>query len=170
MANLDNYLRKNVSGNNTYYGYSSVNNPSNGDPVWSIKLVSGTSSETITWSNGNSNLGISIWDNRTSYFATQSSLNLTYSVSNNSITLLWDDLSGVDIYKISISNGNRILNDNNIEVYRNPNFDNDPSTNVYHGTSSTWRYSLSGVTYSATVTSYNVIGGFLSESVDIYVP
>lgn len=175
MSNfLDNYLRKDSSGSNIYYGYSSRINPSDSDPVWSIRLVSGTSSETVTWSNGNPILQISIWDNRLGYFTSSSSLNLTYSVGTYSsgsryISLGWDNLNGVDIYKLEISNGSQLYNENGQVVYKNANFDNDPSIRVYNKNEYKWGYAESGKTYSVVLSSYNVVDGWQSEAANIYV-
>lgn len=179
MSNfLDNYLRKEISGSDVYYGYSSTMNPSDSDPVWSIRLVSGTSSETVTWSNGNASIQKSIWDNRTDYFTSQAALNPTYSVVTGTsslgnvpyaqIQLGWDDLSGVDIYSLSIYENGQLLSDSGYSVYSNPNFDNDPSIKIFNKNSYTWNHAKIGVTYSIILTSYNVVGGLQPETFSVY--
>ena len=99
-----NWLRKDTSGANVYFGYSTDANAGDNDNTWAIKKITTSGSvQTVTWSNGDPILRISKWSDRVNTFvAPTGNLGLTYSVTPSfnypslyDIRLSWNELSGV---------------------------------------------------------------------------
>ena len=164
-----NWLRRDISPPDVYYGYSNNLNSSNNDATWSIKKVSTSGSvETVTWTNGDSS-HVSTWNNRVNSFQTPSApLNVTYSVLNTpdsfnlnrkTLNVSWDLISGVDIYKVIVKESGKIYSDGGYQIYNNPNFNGSVTTGeVINGNRYRYTHAELGLTYSVTVTGTNVTG------------
>lgn len=164
-----NWLRRDISTPDVYYGYSNNLNSSDSDATWSIKKVSTSGSvETVTWTNGDSS-HVSTWDNRAESFQIPSaSLNVTYSVLNTpdsfnlnrkTLNVSWDLISGVDIYKVIVKESGKIYSDGGYQIYNNPNFNGSVTTGeVINGNRYQYTHAEPGLTYSVTVTGTNVAG------------
>lgn len=160
-----NWLRRDISPPNVYYGYSNDINSTDSDSVWLIKKIATSGSvESVSWSNGSLMSYLSTWDNRVESFQQPTgSLAVTYSVDNyNSVSVLnlsWNQLIGVDRYQVVVSESGKIYSDLGSEIYNNPNFNTIQITKEVKNDN---RYSYikasPGLTYSVTVTGVNVIG------------
>jgi hypothetical protein len=174
---LTNYLRKDTSGSTVYYGYSSDSNAASTDFNWSIRKVttSGSTIETVTWSNGDQEKTLAKWNDRAASFAAPSgSLGLTCSKGTqigNSVPLniTWNQLSGANRYQIVVSKSSIIYSDSGNQVYYNPSFNNSQiTTEIVNGSSYTFNYaqwtaSASNV-YSIALTAVNVTGSSSSTT------
>jgi hypothetical protein len=164
-----NWLRRDISSPDVYYGYSNNLNSNDSDTTWSIKKVTTSGSvETVTWTNGGSS-HVSTWDNRVdSFLAPSAPLNVTYSVLNTpdsfnlnrkTLDLSWDLISGVDIYKVVVKESGKIYSDGGYQIYNNPNFNGSVTTvDVINGNRYRYTHAEPGLTYSVTVTGTNVAG------------
>jgi hypothetical protein len=174
MINLEqDFIKFETNGELAYYGYTNNLSASDSDNVWSIRLMTGTGSQfDVQWSNNDKLNFISKWSEKEDYFQFDgsASFGLTWSTIpiNDKFYRLdveWDDLSGYDIYQVSIlNNNNKLVSNNNIEIY-NKWSDISTETILSNG-GSKLRYSFStpfGLTYSFKLESSN-IGGKLSES------
>jgi hypothetical protein len=164
---LTNYLRKDYATPSIYYGYSLYPNANSTDSSWSIrKVTSSGSSETITWSNGD-NSYVSNWNNRVKCFqAPSTSLNATYSVlstpdsfnsSRKTLSLSWDLIEGVDIYKVTITESGKIYNNDGHQIY-NTGFNSGVTKQLISGNTYKYLHGQSGLTYSVTISGSNVVG------------
>jgi len=171
-----NWLRRDISPPNVYYGYSNNLSSGDGDSTWSIKKVTTTSVESVTWTNGNVGY-VSTWDNRVESFQVPSTpLNVTYNVldtpdsfnsNRKTLSISWDLITGVDIYKVIVTESGKIYNNEGYQVYDNPNFNDSPSTsNVINRNSYGYIHAQPGLTYSITVSGSN-IGGVTSSTINI---
>jgi hypothetical protein len=164
-----NWLRRDISPPDVYYGYSNNLNSNDSDTTWSIKKVTTSGSvETVTWTNGGSS-HVSTWNNRVdSFLAPSAPLNVTYSVLNTpdsfnlnrkTLDLSWDLISGVDIYKVIVKESGKIYSDGGYQIYNNPNFNGSVTTvDVINGNRYRYTHAEPGLTYSVTVTGTNVAG------------
>jgi hypothetical protein len=163
--NALNWLRREITGSNVYYGYSYDMNASDTDNTWSIKRITTSGSvETVKWSNGEYNNTISKWSDRVASFATPAgSLGLTCSSSGSSLNVSWNQLSGVDIYQVVVSKSGIIYNDNGGQIYYNSNFNTTQVTkNIINGSNYTFNHAESNNVYSITLTAINVTGSSAS--------
>jgi hypothetical protein len=174
MINLEqDFIKFETDGQLAYYGYTNNIGASDSDNVWSIRLMTGTSSQfDIQWSNNTKLNFISKWSEKEDYFQFDgsASFGLTWSTTNSSeykyaLNVEWDDLEGYDIYNISIFNdGGNLVNKNNIQIY---NVWSDISTDVVlsnGGSKLNYTfYTPFGLTYSFKLESSNVAGK-LSEN------
>jgi hypothetical protein len=163
--NSINWLRRDINPPTTYYGYNSNMNASDSDDNWSIKkvTVSGTV-ETVKWSNG-SYVYNSIWSNRVRSFQTPSgSLGVTcstnaYNVNNIALDISWNILTGVDKYRVIVSESGNVYSDGGYVVYNNSNFNNSVLTSeLSNNNRYVYDQGLYGKTYSITIIGVNVIG------------
>jgi hypothetical protein len=163
--NALNWLRREITGSNVYYGYSYDMNASDTDNTWSIKRITTSGSvETVKWSNGEYNNTISKWSERVASFTTPAgSLGLTCSSSGSSLNVSWNQLSGVDIYQVVVSKSGIIYNDNGGQIYYNSNFNTTQVTkNIINGSNYTFNHAESNNVYSITLTAINVAGSSAS--------
>jgi hypothetical protein len=173
--NALNWLRREITGSNVYYGYSYDMNASDTDNTWAIKKITTSGSvETVKWANGDYNT-ISKWNDRVNSFLTPTgSLGLTCSkgtqIGNNvPLNISWSQLSGANRYQVVVSKSGTIYSDNGSQIYSNPNFGNRQITKeIVNGGSYTYNFaeSTNGASpsniYSITVTAVNVIGSSAS--------
>ena len=164
-----NWLRRDISPPNVYYGYSNNLTAADSDSTWSIKKVTTSGSvETVTWTNGQSSY-ISTWSNRVESFSLPSgSLGVTWSVLNTpdsftpdrkTLSISWNLLTGVDNYKVIISESGKIFNNEGYQIFNNPNFNNSVITKeVINGNSYNYLSGQPGLTYSVTISGSNVMG------------
>jgi hypothetical protein len=175
-----NWLRRDISTPNVYYGYSNNINSKDDDNTWSIKKVTTSGSvESVTWTNGDTNY-ISTWDNRVMSFqnplstaSPSNTLTSTYSVlstpdsfssSRKTLNISWNLLAGVDIYQIIIKESGKIYNENGFQVY-----DNDKSAitkEIINDNNYSYKHAQLGLTYSVTILGSNV-AGVISSSFNI---
>ena len=160
-----NWLRRDISPPNVYYGYSTNINSTDSDSVWLIKKIATSGSvESVSWSNGSLMSYLSTWDNRVESFQQPTgSLGVTYSVNNyNNVAVLnlsWTQLVGVDRYQVVVSESGKIYSDLGSEIYNNPNFNTIQITKeVKNDNKYSYIKASPGLTYSVTVTGVNVIG------------
>lgn len=166
------YLRKDYATPSIYYGYSYDLNAAAADNVWSIKKVTTSGSiETVEWTNSGSYL--SKWDDRVASFVSPTvSLSLTYSTSlgtyNNVIfDISWNQIIGVNLYQITISETEKVYSGQGVQIYSNPNFDNLLATDVVKNFGKyIYPHGSSNLTYSVTVMAMNVAGS-TSSSINI---
>lgn len=161
----DTYLRKDsASASNVYYGYTNNLNASDTDPVWSIRRVSTSAGvESTKWSNNNVGDFISTWSERVNCFtAPTGSIAFTFSSATASdgyvLSLSWTDLSGVDVYRISLRDVNNQLLDTGGRPFVGPyRFDRIYTDSVVSAAAYNSLKVYSG-TYSVTVTAINAAG------------
>lgn len=164
---LTNYLRKDYATPSIYYGYSLDPNAASADSNWAIrKVTTSASAETVTWSNGNVSY-LSTWNNRVKTFqAPSTSLNATYSVlstpdSFNSVrktlSISWDLIDGVDIYKVTITESGKIYNNDGYQIYDN-GYNSAITKEVINDNGYNYKHGQPGLTYSVTISSSNVAG------------
>lgn len=160
-----NWLRRDISPPNVYYGYSTNINSTDSDSVWLIKKIATSGSvESVSWSNGNLGSYLSTWNNRVESFQQPTgSLGVTFSVDNyNNNTVLnlsWSQLTGVDRYQVVVSESGKIYSDLGSELYYNPNFKTVQITKeVTNDNKYSYTRAFTGRTYLVTVTGVNVIG------------
>lgn len=174
MINLNNdWLRQDIATPSTYYGYSLSPNPQDTQSVWAIRQITASGSvSTVTWTNGGIMNGqldfISTWSNRYASFASPTaSLGVTYStavgtnsfgITSTTINTKWNTLPGIDQYNILITDQNNVtygslgnpivLNPYNATLITNTNI--NKSNYTFLG--------IPGMTYSITITPFNVAG------------
>jgi hypothetical protein len=159
-----NWLRRDINPPSTYYGYSTDMNAADSDNTWAIKkvTVSGTV-ETVKWTNGTYGYN-SKWSDRVASFATPTgSLGLTCSTDGLSLYVSWNQLSGVDNYKVTVSSNNIIYSDLGTQLYNNRNFNSSQITKtVINSGSYAYRYASAGNTYTVSLSAVNVAGSSAS--------
>jgi len=165
-----NWLRKDTSGADVYFGYSIDANAGDTDNTWAVKKLTTTGSvQSVTWTNGDPIQRLSKWSDRVKSFQTPStSLGVTWSVyktttdSNYSnIDLSWSQIQGVDIYHISVSSNNNLLFEDGNVIY------NGPTKKVNNEGKYIFPSAVSG-TYSVTIKAFNV-AGLTSSTVTVNV-
>ena len=160
--NALNWIRRDISGSNVYYGYSSDSNAADTDNTWSIKKIATSGSvETVKWTNGYYSYD-SKWSERVASFATPTgSLGLTCSVNTPLLNISWSQLSGVDKYRVSIVESGKLLSDSGDIIYSNN--DSAQFTKELINTGSyRFKAASSGLTYLITVNAINVAGSSAS--------
>ena len=171
--NLTNYLRKDYATPSIYYGYSLLANANSTDFSWSIrKLTTSGNDEIVTWSNGSTVQYISNWNNRVNCFqAPSTSLNATYSVlstpdsfnsSRKTLSLSWDLIEGVDIYKVTITESGKIYNNDGYQIY-NTGSNSGVTKDLINRNSYNYLHGQSGLTYSVTISGSNLVGSTSSN-------
>lgn len=157
-----NWLRKDISGSTTYYGYSSNPNPTDGSNEWFIKKVTSSGTvQSVTWTNGDPILQISSWSNRVNSFTSPtSSLGFTYSISDSqiypnykSINLSWNILSGVDRYLIYVTEDNKSVTQDGNYYYGDY-----PTKEIQNNDYYLFQSASVGKSYSVTLVAKNVAG------------
>jgi hypothetical protein len=156
-----NWIRRDISSPNVYYGYSNDMNAADGDNTWSIKKITTSGSvETVKWTNGTYDYN-SKWSERVASFATPTgALGLTCSVNTPTLNISWSQLSGVDVYRLSIVESGKLLSETGGQIYYNNSA--QFTKELINTGSYNFNVASSGLTYSITVTAVNVIGSSAS--------
>ena len=154
----NNWLRRDISSPTVYYGYSTDTNAANTDDNWFIKKVTTAGSvETVTWTNGSPNYNISKWNDRVASFVQPTgALGVTWSVSVPSLSISWNQLTGVDRYQVVVRESGKLYSDLGSEIYNNGSL--QVTKEVVNVGSYTYNKASSGLTYSVTITGINVTG------------
>jgi hypothetical protein len=154
----NNWLRRDISSPTVYYGYSTDTNAANTDDNWFIKKVTTAGSvETVTWTNGSPNYNISKWNDRVASFVQPTgALGVTWSVSVPSLSISWNQLTGVDRYQVVVRESGKLYSDLGSEIYNNGS--SQVTKEVVNVGSYTYNKASSGLTYSVTITGVNVAG------------
>jgi len=154
----NNWLRRDISSPTVYYGYSTDTNAANTDDNWFIKKVTTAGSvETVTWTNGSPNYNISKWNDRVDSFVQPTgALGVTWSVSVPSLSISWNQLTGVDRYQVVVRESGKLYSDLGSEIYNNGSL--QVTKEVVNVGSYTYNKASSGLTYSVTITGVNVAG------------
>lgn len=154
----NNWLRRDISSPTVYYGYSTDTNAANTDDNWFIKKVTTAGSvETVTWTNGSPNYNISKWNDRVASFVQPTgALGVTWSVSVPSLSISWNQLTGVDRYQVVVRESGKLYSDLGNEIYVNNSA--QVTKEVVNTGSYTYNKASSGLTYSVTITGVNVAG------------
>ena len=162
------WLRRDVGTSSVYYGYAINVGSNDTDRVWSIlKIETVGTMDTVYWNDNEKFTSSAKWSERVENFISPSgSLGITYSTntdsfSNVSINTSWNILSGVNTYKVTITDQNGVL----YGSFKAPR--NFPFVNNYGGERITERligdnsYNFVGelgMTYSLTITGINTKG------------
>ena len=162
------WLRRDVGTVSVYYGYARNVASTDSDRSWSILKISTVGTvDSVSW-NDNSKLEyIGVWNDRVANFTTPSgSLGITYSTvkgSFNSVTInsSWSYLTGVNTYKISITDQNGVLYSSMGSPFLN-NYVTERITTIVKGDNRFVFNGESGMTYSFTLTGVNTIGSSAS--------
>ena len=159
--NALNWIRRDISSPNVYYGYSNDMNALDSDNTWSIKkIITSGAVETVKWTNGTYG-NISKWSERVASFATPTgALGLTCSVNTPKLSISWNQLSGVDKYRLSIVESNKLLSETGAQIYYNGSA--QFTKELINTGSYNFNAASSGLTYLITVTAVNVIGSSAS--------
>ncbi len=179
--NLDtDFLRSAVVGNVTYYGYALNPSTKDGDKNWSIRTVDTTGPTVVKWNNNSRISHTAIWDNRVDHFTAPgtASVNITSIVKPQTQTeqvligltwssvllpnkvnmgMTWSEVSGVDVYKLTIKDQNGVIYTDAGGVNINPWH----QTAKYTSETFDPNYNFvgkSGMTYSITIESINQAG------------
>jgi hypothetical protein len=154
----NNWLRRDISSPTVYYGYSTDTNAANTDDNWFIKKVTTAGSvETVTWTNGSPNYNISKWNDRVASFVQPTgALGVTWSVTVPSLSISWNQLTGVDRYQVVVKESGKLYSDLGSEIYNNGSL--QVTKEVVNVGSYTYNKASSGLTYSVTITGVNVAG------------
>jgi hypothetical protein len=159
----DNWLRKDTKLDATYYGYSSNVASKDVDKTWSIRKVSITDTvESVLWSDNRIFNYIARWVDRTDNFVQPNqSLGLTSSTyfdqNQAIITSTWNQLTGVNIYKIAITDQNNDLYSIHSSIVQN-GYDREPITSRFENN---YFYEFRGkteMTYYIKVIAENTAG------------
>lgn len=150
----NNWLRRDISSPTVYYGYSTNTNAANTDDNWFIKKVTTAGSvETVTWTNGSPNYNISKWNDRVASFVQPTgALGVTWSVSVPSLSISWNQLTGVDRYQIVITESGNLYSDSGNEIY------NNGSSQVTKEVVNVGSYTYNKASSGLTITGVNVAG------------
>lgn len=154
----NNWLRRDISPPDVYYGYSPNTNSTNTDDNWFIKKVTTSGSvETVTWTNGSPSYNISKWNDRVNSFVQPTgTLGITWSVSVPNLSISWNQIAGVDRYQVVVRESGKLYSDLGNEIYVNNSA--QLTKEVINGGSYTYNNASSGLTYSVTITGVNVYG------------
>jgi hypothetical protein len=163
------WLRRDTIGTaSIYYGYAANVASADTDRVWSIRKITTTSTvDSVTWSDNEMLSYNGKWSERVANFTTPSgSLGITYSkttdtFSNVAINASWTILSGVNTYKVTITDQNGVLY-GSVKTPRNQvflnNYGGERITDKLLGRNSYAFIGTTGMTYSLTITGVNTIG------------
>jgi hypothetical protein len=161
------WLRRDVGTNSVYYGYSTSLTSGDADKNWAILKISTVGTvDSVSWNDNYKFEYIAKWSERVQNFTTPSgSLGITYSTvndtfSNVSINTSWSFLSGVNTYKVIVTDQNGVLYGS---IKRPANI---PFLNGYGGeritekvfTNSYMFVGTTGMTYSINITGVNSVG------------
>jgi hypothetical protein len=165
----NNWLRRDIgTTGSVFYGYNNNVGASDSDRSWSImKLETLSSVDSVYWNDNEVMSSNAKWSERVDNFLTPSgNLGITYSTTtdsfrNVSINTSWNILSGVNVYKIIVTDQKGIL----YGSHKRP--ENIPFLNPYGGERITERLvgensynfvGTIGMTYSLTITGVNNVG------------
>ena len=163
------WLRKDTIGTaSVYYGYAVNVASSDTDRVWSIrKITTAGTVDSVTWSDNESMVYNAKWSERVANFtAPAGSLGVTYSkttdtFSNVEINTSWTILSGVNTYKVVVTDQNGILygpfKGPRNQVFLN-NYGGERITDKVIANNNYKFVGTIGMTYSITITGVNTIG------------
>jgi len=163
------WLRKDTIGTaSIYYGYAVNVASGDTDRVWSIRKITTTGTvDSVTWSDNEMLSYNGKWSERVANFTTPAgSLGITFSkttdtFSNVEINTSWTILSGVNIYKVTVTDQNGVLY-GSVKTPRNQvflnNYGGERITDKLTGVNSYAFIGATGMTYSLTVTGVNTIG------------
>jgi hypothetical protein len=161
------WLRRDVGTNSVYYGYSTSVASGDTDRNWAILKISTVGTvDSVSWNDNYRLEYIAKWSERVSNFTTPSgSLGITYSTANDafsnvSINTSWNFLSGVNTYKVIVTDQNGVL----YGSVKRP--ENQPFSNGYGAeritekvlTNSFGFVGVTGMTYSINITGINSVG------------
>ena len=163
------WLRRDTIGTaSVYYGYAVNVASSDTDRVWSIRKITTTGTiDSVSWSDNESMAYNAKWSERVANFsAPTGSLGVTYSkttdsFSNVTIDTNWTILSGVNTYKVVVTDQNGIL----YGPFRGPrnqqflnNYGAERITDKVIANNNYKFVGTIGMTYSITITGVNTIG------------
>jgi len=163
------WLRKDTIGTaSVYYGYAVNVASSDTDRVWSIRKITTTGTvDSVSWNDNESMVYNAKWSERVANFsAPAGSLGITYSkttdlFSNVTIDTNWTILSGVNTYKVVVTDQNGILY-GPFKGPRNQQFINNYGveriTEKVIANNNYKFVGTIGMTYSITITGVNTIG------------
>lgn len=163
------WLRRDTVGTaSIYYGYTVNVASGDTDRVWSIRKITTTGTvDSVSWSDNESMVYNAKWSERVANFTTPAgSLGVTYSkttdtFSNVSIGSSWTILSGVNTYKVTITDQNGVLygpvKTPKNQIFLN-NYGGERITDKLIGLNSYNFIGSTGMTYSLTITGVNTIG------------
>jgi hypothetical protein len=164
------WLRRDVGTVSVYYGYSRNVASTDSDRSWSILKISTVGTvDSVSW-NDNSKLEyIGVWNDRVANFTTPTgSLGITYSktvgsFNTVSINSSWSYLTGVNTYKISVTDQNGVLyNSMGSPFLNNYATESERITTIVKGDNRFVFNGTSGMTYSFTLTGVNPVGSSAS--------
>lgn len=163
------WLRKDTVGTaSIYYGYAVNVASTDTDRVWSIRKITTVATvDSVTWSDNEMLSYNGKWSERVANFTAPSgSLGITFSkttdtFSNVVINASWTILSGVNTYKVTVTDQNGVLYGSvkrpRNEVFLN-NYGGERITDKLIGINSYGFIGTTGMTYSLTITGVNTIG------------
>jgi hypothetical protein len=164
----NNWLRRDVGTNSVYYGYAVNVASGDTDRCWSIlKLTTVGTVDSVSWTDNEMLSHNSKWSERVENFSTPSGdLGITYSTttdtfSNVSIDSSWTILSGVNTYKVSVTDQNGVLYGSVKRPTNQPflnNYSAERITDKLVGGNAYNFIGTIGMTYSLTITGINTIG------------
>jgi hypothetical protein len=113
------FIKYESTGATAYYGYARPGTDTS-SKEWSIRQVIGTGpSLSVSWNLNSEFVYTGIWDNKEDHFTYASaSLNPTYSsvestnsfnVTTTFVDISWSEYTGIDIYRLKITDQNGIL-------------------------------------------------------------
>jgi hypothetical protein len=157
------WLRKDGAVTGVYYGYTSDLAATDNDRTWAVyKITTNGSVESKKWSDNIKLAYIGKWSERAAMFnAPVGTPTITYTTNSNSfgvvnINLAWSYLTGVNTYKLYISDQNGITYNSLNLPFSNAN-QGEVVTSIVNGE----RYTFSGkadMTYTIKVTGINAVG------------
>jgi hypothetical protein len=164
----NNWLRRDVGTSSVYYGYAVNVASGDTDRSWSIlKLTTVGTVDSVSWADNEMLSYNSKWSERLANFvAPTGALGITYSkttdtFSNVAINASWTILSGVNIYKVSVTDQNGVLY-GAVKTPRNQvflnNYGAERITDKLVGVNGYNFIGTTGMTYSITITGVNTIG------------
>jgi len=162
-----NWLRRDITPPNVYYGYNMNLTASDSDNNWLIKRVSTSGSvESVKWNDNSTSSYNAKWSNRVQNFQIPSgNLGFTYSGSWPT-TFSWNILTGVNKYNIIVKNSNGSLVTKLGDVLNNTGF---TLTDSYFNENNHYQYFQTGTgTYSVVLQAVNA-GGTLTATYSIAV-
>lgn len=171
------FIKYQISGTTSYYGYTYNLDGGTSSNIWSIRQVVGTGPSDVNWSNKKKFKFTSRWDDRAFYFqsptgswasgVTWSALRGTSSFGNYAdLNIRFSTVRGVDTYGIRIKDqSNKLMSSNG--DYINNTYVIDPYTEIVEPDGkSSLNYNFRGVigiTYSVEVEAFNGYGSLKSN-------
>ena len=164
----NNWLRRDVGTNSVYYGYSTNLASDDTDRSWSIlKVTTVGTVDSVSWTDNEMLSYNSKWSERVANFVAPSGvLGITYSKTNDTfsnveIKTSWTILSGVNTYKVSVTDQNGVLYGGLKNPKNQPFLNNYGAERITDKLVGVNRYNFigtTGMTYSLTITGVNQIG------------